>query len=133
MARLNAYNLQANDQGIMTHAFLHIFALEDGALEIDDKQLGSVAATLLVAFRNIGSPNVPPSGLSVGTIMIAYAELMTVMAGDKLPAEKKDKLLSVAVTLARMFEEVDSLNAVPPPAALDEEEEEEEQGDASTP
>jgi hypothetical protein len=121
-ARLNAYNNQANDQGIMTHAFLHLFALEDGVLEADNKQLGSVAATLLVAFRNLGTANVPPSGVSVGTMMIAYAELMVAMTGDKLSDEKKDKLLGVAVTLARMFEEVDTLTAVEPPEpALQEE------------
>lgn len=111
LARLDAYNGRVNDTGIITHTFLHLFAVEDGIVRGDMQNIASIAAALTVAFNNLGTGRVPLNGLTVGTMVLAFAELSAVVAGGALEDEKKDKLITTAFALSRMLDEVDMLTA----------------------
>ena len=113
------YNAVANDTGILTHAALHLWAMEDGVIEKTPRDMASVTATLAVCFRNIGTDNVPMTPTVVAGLMVIAAELQ-VQASPTLTSAQADALIAGALRLAKMMATAEAISKAGPPPVDDD-------------
>lgn len=111
---LASYNVVANDTGILTHAALHLWAIEDEVIPNTPRDLLAITATLAVGFRNLGSDQVPLTPTALAGLIVIAAELQVLSSPTLTPAQS-DALLTGALRLAKMMMQAEIIAKSGPP------------------
>lgn len=123
-ALLAAYNAATNDTGLLTHAILHLWAIEDGVIEKTPRELAVISTTLSVCYRSLGTPTIPMTAPVLSVLNVVAVEL-EVAVNDALTDAQAQAMMTAALRLATMMGSAANLYAqkhaapVPEPGAGD--------------